>query len=58
MKEGGTSNMEFSYKNSLIGTPYLDWTLPDITNMEEFMPDDKDDEEEGEEDYPIIKLSL
>jgi len=26
--------------------------------MEEFMPDDKDDEEEGEEDYPIIKLSL
>jgi len=26
--------------------------------MKEFMPDDKDDEEEGEEDYPIIKLSL
>ena len=57
MKERGTLNMEFNYRDSLIGTSYLDWTLPNTTNLEEFMLDDEDDEEEGEEDYAIIKLS-
>ena len=32
MKEGGTSNMEFSNRD-----PHLDWTLSNTTNIKEFL---------------------